>query len=495
MSGELKKLAALAAEGRACPRVHSGKVEKGDIFVLMPPSSPGGKSGLDFVRQALDRGAEWLVASEADAGALPAPGAGTKVITARNTRAALGTLAAAHYHTADFKGRVVGLTGTNGKTTCSYLLEALFKARGERVGVIGTVNRRWPGVERASSLTTPSCLELHEIFAEMRAAGVDSIIMEVSSHALDQERVAGLEFHAALLTNLTQDHLDYHENMESYYQAKARLFKSSAAGGFPKENKIKAAWSDDPYGLRLLAESPGTSGRLISFGFKTVDIPRCNHLMGKITSMSPEGMRLHQEFSGIKWEISSPLTGSFNALNLLAVQSVALGLGMDVEALKALEGFSGVPGRLERVSGGGLDAFVDYAHTPDALEKAINALREAGFKRIITVFGCGGNRDKTKRPLMGKAACSGSDIAVLTSDNPRKEKPEDIIKDVLPGMSGEYYAIAGRREATEKAVSLMKPGDALLVAGKGHEDYQIIGEEKTYYSDQAVLRELLGGKN
>lgn len=500
MSDGLKQLLNMAAEGTARPRVHSGKVEKGDIFVLLPPSSPGGKSGLDFLPDALARGASWLVADKeysAQAAAL-VKGSDAQLVTVQSSRRALGELARAYYHTADFKGRTIGITGTNGKTTCAYLLEALLAAQGEKVGVLGTVNYRWPGVQRVSSLTTPGCLELHEMFKEMREAGVNSVVMETSSHALDQERVAGLDFQAVLLTNLTQDHLDYHPDMESYYKAKARLFNGPDNGGFPKESKFKVANSDDYYGLRILAESATFLGMSISFGLSMVDIPRSKHLLGKIVKISPAGIRMCQVFEGEKWEINSPLVGSFNAMNLLAVQGVGLGLGMDVSSLKALENFAGVPGRLERISGtrGGktLDAFVDYAHTPDALEKAIKALREAGFKRVITVFGCGGNRDKTKRPLMGKAACAGSDIAVLTSDNPRKEDPAEIIKDVLPGMSGEYVSIVDRSEATAHAVSLMKPGDALLVAGKGHEDYQIIGEEKIYYSDQAVLRDLLGVK-
>lgn len=500
MNERLKKLAGLAAQGQTRPRVNSSKVEAGDAFVLLPPSAQGGKSGLDFARDAVQRGASWLVADEADSAKLTdlASGPGVQLITVPNTRAALGELARAHYHTDEYKGRTIGVTGTNGKTTCAYLLESLLAAQGEKVAVIGTVNYRWPGVVRPSALTTPGCLELHEMFKEIREAGVTSTVMEVSSHALDQDRVAGLEFQAALLTNLTQDHLDYHPSMEEYYQAKAKLFKSTAVGGFPKENKMKAANSDDYYGLRILSENAGLGGsrsvKLVSFGLKIMQIPLCEHLLGKIIDISPAGIRMQQEFNGKKWEIHSPLVGTFNALNLLSVQAIGIGLGMDIPALKALENFAGVPGRLERISGRGLDAFVDYAHTPDALEKAIKALREAGFKRVITVFGCGGDRDKTKRPLMGAAACEGSDIAVLTSDNPRTENPEAIMRDVQPGMSGQYFSIADRREATAHAVSLMKAGDALLVAGKGHEDYQVIGTEKIFYSDQFVLRELLGDK-
>lgn len=493
MSEQLNKLAALAAEGKVRPRVHSGKVETGDAFVLLPPSAPGGKSGLDFVQDVLGVGAAWLVADEADAARLPKSSA--QVVVVPDTRAALGTLVRAYYHTRDFKGKMLGLTGTNGKTTCAYLIEALLTAQDERVGVFGTVNYRWPGVVRPSALTTPGCLELHEIFSEMRRDKVDSIIMEVSSHALDQQRVAGLDFDGAILTNLTQDHLDYHGDMENYFRAKARLFLAPEQGGVPVADKVRAVNSEDPFGFRLLEECAGLPGRNIAFGFKKADIKGSTQLLGKILSITPKGIHLLQEFEGRGWELFSPLVGAFNAMNLLAVQALGLGLGMEPEALKALERFTGVPGRLERIANSrGLDAFVDYAHTPDALEKAISALREAGFRRIITIFGCGGNRDRTKRPLMGKAACAYSDLVVLTSDNPRKEAPKTIMADVIPGMSGNYISIVDRREATAEAVKRMRPGDALLIAGKGHEDYQIIGEEKIYYSDQAVLRELLGAK-
>lgn len=495
MNADFMELSNEARNGLVRPRVHSGQVEKGDAFVLLPASTPGGKSGLDFAAEALHRGASYLVCTANDAAKIAVAAQGAKLVIVPNTRAALGELARAWYHSDKFTGRTIGLTGTNGKTTCAYLLEALLSARGEGVAVFGTVNYRWPGTVRPAPLTTPACLELHEMFQAARKAEAANVVMEVSSHSLEQERVAGLDFDAALLTNLTQDHLDYHENMEAYYQAKARLFKGLASGGVAREDKVKVACSDDEYGRRLLSECAGLPGRLISFGLKAQPVPHSEHLAGKVVRISPKGLHLHQEFQGKSWEIFSPLVGGFNALNLLAVQGLALGLGLGIEDLKALESFTGVPGRLERISGGGLDTFVDYAHTPDALEKAIAALRDAGFRRVITVFGCGGNRDRGKRPLMGRAACAGSDVAVLTSDNPRKEDPQAIMDDVLPGMSGEYLSIADRREATARAVELMRPGDALLVAGKGHEDYQIVGEEKLYYSDQAVLRELLGVKS
>ncbi|MDR1242842.1 MAG: UDP-N-acetylmuramoyl-L-alanyl-D-glutamate--2,6-diaminopimelate ligase [Deltaproteobacteria bacterium] len=482
--------------------VHSGKLEEGGVFVALPPHQPGEKGGMDFLADALDKAPSVIVCAQADepeARALIA-----EVNTSRpalcvtpDTRAALGVLAGACYGTAQYRPVLVGVTGTNGKTTSAYLLEALLSANGRKVGVLGTISYRYPGFSLDAPLTTPGCLELHEFFSRMQKAGVDTVVMEVSSHALEQNRVAGLEFSAALLTNVTQDHLDYHQSMENYFAAKARLFTDAV----PKADKIYAVNIDDHYGARLFKscsareKDPRSSGMAFGLrpdGREATDIPAANLLSGEILNAGTTGLHLRQHCAGREWELKSPLVGAFNAMNLLGVQAVALGLGLQVEELAPLQKFSGVPGRLERV--GRADVFVDYAHTPDALVKAIQALRDAGFRRVITVFGCGGNRDRTKRPLMGRAACEYADAAVLTSDNPRQEDPLAIMADVLPGMRGkaEIYQEADRKKATALALNLLKPGDALLVAGKGHENYQIIGTVKNHYSDREVLEELLG---
>jgi UDP-N-acetylmuramoyl-L-alanyl-D-glutamate--2,6-diaminopimelate ligase len=384
----------------------------------------------------------------------------------------------------------VGITGTNGKTTVSYLLEALFTALGRKTGVIGTVSYRWPGHEEEAPLTTPGCLALHALLASMRRAGVEDAIMEVSSHALDQERVAGIGFSCALMTNLTQDHLDYHRDMEEYFASKARLFLPLAEGGIPLDDKIVAANADDAYCRRILAGIPGSIG----FGLAGTPVPGTRHLAGRVLSLAPRGARLGMEFEGRSWELASPLVGAFNVMNLLAAQAVGLGLGLRPEEFSVLSEFTGVPGRLERVPDpSGRNVFVDYAHTPDALVKAISALRDAGFARIVTVFGCGGNRDRSKRPRMGQAVAGLSDVAVLTSDNPRDEDPEAIIADVLPGLAGcpEVIVRPDRRAALADALALLGPDDALLVAGKGHEPYQLIKGVKYPFSDQATLRELM----
>ncbi|MCL1889773.1 MAG: UDP-N-acetylmuramoyl-L-alanyl-D-glutamate--2,6-diaminopimelate ligase [Desulfovibrionaceae bacterium] len=488
------------AQKQTCPRTHSGQVRPGDSFILMPPAQAGGQGGLDYLREALAGGAEYLVYAasqktelEARLEELAGNASRPVLVQVEDCRAALGDLAVACFAAAGPSLGLCGITGTNGKTSCTYMLEHLLGASGHKVGVIGTINYRWPGVRRPSCLTTPGCLELHSMIREMREAGTGTVIMEVSSHALAQKRVAGLSFGGALWTNLTQDHLDFHQDMEEYYQYKAALFLGPEEGGVPARDKARAINGDDAHGRRLLDECAGLPGLTIAYGLGKQS--RKRHLQGEILSLGPEGLRLKHNFHGQVWEIASPLVGRFNAMNLLGVEALALALGMEPEDFGVLENFTGAPGRLERIANRqGLHIFVDYAHTPDALEKALGALRDAGFKRLIAVFGCGGNRDRGKRPLMGRVVSRLAEVAVLTSDNPRLEDPLAIIRDVLPGMDGpaERHIREDRRTATALALELAKPGDAVLVAGKGHEDYMILGEKKIHYSDQETLRELLG---
>lgn len=291
-----------------------------------------------------------------------------------------------------------------------------------------------------------------------------------------------------MFSNLTQDHLDYHHDMETYFKAKAKLFLDG--DGKPFADRVMAIGTDNPWGARLA----GMATEAIGFGL-TASGASGRYLEGKVLSSTTAGLRLHARFEGREWEFTSPLVGNYNAENLLAVQAVALGFGLDPEAFRCFETFCGVPGRLERIlNPQNLDVFVDYAHTPDALINVLNALRGAGFKRIVTVFGCGGNRDRAKRPLMGEAVARLSDVAVLTSDNPRHEEPEAIMADVMPGLSGaaEVFADPDRRRAIEKGLELLHPGDALLIAGKGHESTQQIGDVKHPFSDQQTVREILG---
>lgn len=477
-------------------------VGEGDVFVALPPSVPGerDKSG-NHIRMALERGAWCIVAS-------PKP-VERMDISLRNdrshawlltddVRSQLGTLAAARFGTEQLDMPVIAVTGTNGKTTCAYLLEHLYRSLGIPVGVMGTISYRWPGHIEEAPLTTPDCLTIHRSLAAMHMAGARAAIMEASSHAIDQRRIAGVSFSAVAFTNLTQDHLDYHKTMDGYFQAKRDLF-----AGFPSRAKAMVVNNDDEYGRRLLAEFPQALGTGI--GNPLVNRP---FLLADVQKADTSGLKLHfywqkNRDERLDWQLHSPLVGLHNAHNLLTVCGLALSLGFTPADLQCFSSFMGVPGRLERIPtppadspwlpGAGTGVFVDYAHTPDALVRVLEALRKSRFSRIITVFGCGGDRDRTKRPLMGEAVASRSDIAIVTSDNPRTEDPELIIDDILPGLKDApaMYRESDRRKALELAVSLLRPGDALLVAGKGHENYQIIGTEKQHFSDQEILKELL----
>lgn len=461
--------------------IDSRKAAQGDLFIAVPGVNEDGNS---YIPMAVEKGAQIIVCREETPESRMALETGCRVIYHKDPREALWQLAQARYHTDTCAPKVIGITGTNGKTTTAFLLEHVLSALGYKVGVIGTVSYRWPGHFEKAPLTTPDALCLHGMLHEMSLAGVDYAVMEVSSHSLEQQRVGGIPFIAGIFTNLTQDHLDFHKDMESYFKAKSRLFLECSLN-----DKLCVINSDDDWGKKLLNDC----GNVISFGFSECK-ESTRHMLGKIQSCSTQGLDLQMSFGNQQWNLQSPLIGAFNGANLLGVQALLLGLGMNPSVIKHLSNFSGVSGRMERVQNEkALHVFVDYAHTPDALIKALRALREAGFKKIITVFGCGGNRDKTKRPIMGKAVAEFSDIVVLTSDNPRKEDPQSIINDVIPGLSSakKVYVEIDRHKATALALSLLQADDALLIAGKGHEDYQIIGTTKYPYSDQQTVRELL----
>lgn len=481
--------------------VHSGKISRGDIFVSLPRAVPAGPDGPDYsgaethVLQAVAAGAGRIVCTRPvwdgvrcaiDAVPASSPVGALRVAFVDDARDALGQLAAAYYATDASAVTLLAITGTNGKTTSTYLLEAILRRAGLTPGVIGTVEYRWPGHREESPLTTPGILALHEMVAAMGAAGADAGILEVSSHAIEQNRVAGLRFSGGLFTNLTQDHLDYHGNMEDYFNVKARLFEEN--NPFMTDSPALAANIDDAHGMRLFDANPAVLG----YGLGG---PRGRVVSGEILEQGRDGLHLRMTYSGMSWELASPLVGEFNAYNLLGAQALALALGVETRHMRALADFCGVPGRLERVPNSrDLSVFVDYAHTPDALRKALQALRGAKFSRIITVFGCGGDRDRAKRPLMGRAAAQLSDVAVLTSDNPRTEDPLRIMADVKPGLAGAGKVVeeADRRKAIGLALEELRPGDALLIAGKGHEPYQVIGTTKYPFSDRDVVREYLG---
>lgn len=455
----------------------SRKVASGNLFVAVKGFQ---SDGHQYIKQALDNGASAILISEEQYCSADYPW-----ILVEDSRLALAEISNAFYGHPSEKLKLIGVTGTNGKTTTTNLICNIIEAQGYKTGLIGTIHNRIGDKILEGSRTTPESLELQQMFAQMVEEGIGYAVMEVSSHALELHRVTCCDFDIAVFTNLTQDHLDFHPDMLSYFKAKARLFLD-----VPRQDKALAINADDEWGRRLLELCPSA----LSYGLGNA-LPGQRHLRGDLLSAGTDGCRLRMTLGKEEWELHSPLVGAFNASNLLAVQALALELGLKPEQLAALADFTGVCGRLERVPNPqGLHVFVDYAHTPDALINVLKALRGAGFRRIVAVFGCGGNRDRTKRPLMGQAVARYADVAVLTSDNPRFEDPEAILRDVLPGLADAQETIVevDRRTATARGLALLGPDDALLIAGKGHEDYQIIQGVKHHYSDQEVVRELLG---
>ncbi len=405
-------------------------------------------------------------------------------IEVEDDRKALAQLASVFYGEPCAKMKAVGVTGTNGKTTVTYLLEAILKECGFVPGVIGTVNYRFRDKIIYSSNTTPGPLELQSLLADMLESGVNYAVMEVSSHALDQGRTGLINFSSAIFTNLTQDHLDYHKNLEDYFLSKAKLFCPLCADATAVIN------NDDSYGLRLKQIS---GGRVITYGLESDCDVRALNLKMDITSS-----KFLLQTKNIRENLNIGLIGRHNVYNVLAAISWALVQKLDfAKVKKALENFSLVPGRLERVnSGKGFSVFVDYAHTEDALRNVLNVLRSVAHKRLIVVFGCGGERDKSKRPKMGNVVCEMADYAIITSDNPRSEEPEGIIKDIRSGISKDNFCVIPERlEAIRRALTLAKTGDIVLVAGKGHEDYQILKDKTLHFDDREVVLQCLQSMN
>jgi UDP-N-acetylmuramoyl-L-alanyl-D-glutamate--2,6-diaminopimelate ligase len=397
----------------------------------------------------------------------------------------LAALAAANVGWPAKRLHLTGVTGTNGKTTVTFLLEQLLKAMGKTVGVIGTIDYRGPGLRRPAAHTTPPPVELHAVLAQMVAAGVTHGVLEVSSHAIVQERVYGLRFAEVVFTNLSHEHLDYHGDLENYYEVKQRLFT-----GGEEESVFKVINADDQWGLRLLSEIPPPK---IAFA---IDDPEAEIRAAELV-LGIDGSRFVLECDAGRIPVYLPLIGRHNVYNALAAVAVGLHQGLLPAALPAaLATLAPVPGRLERVDNQrGINVFVDYAHTPDALARVLTTLRACrpAGARMLTVFGCGGDRDRRKRPLMGAVAARLSDMTVVTSDNPRTEKPDAIIAEIIAGISAgnEVKVEVDRRRAIAAVLAQARPGDVVLVAGKGHETYQDIGGRRLPFADRAVIRELL----
>lgn len=463
---------------------NSRNTPRESIFVAVKGSRLDGNK---FIEEAIARGARAVV-FEARGSGLGARGSmlhpsGYKrvsFIRVKNTRLALADLAAEFYGRPSSKIKVAGVTGTNGKTTVTYLIEALLKKAGIESAVVGTINCRFKDKVIPSKNTTPGPIEIQSLLAQALACGIQYAIIEVSSHALHQDRVAGVNFSSAIFTNLTQDHLDYHKTFENYLNCKARLFSDISADAFAVVN------NDSKYAKRLK--------KLTKAGVVTYAIENGSDVMAKNIkpSISRTGFTIVSPYGKI--QISSRLIGRHNIYNILAGAAWALKSGIAPVAIKeAIAGFCCVPGRLERVdTDKGFSVFVDYAHTEDALKNIITALRQITPKRIIVVFGCGGERDKTKRPKMGRVVSELSDYAIITNDNPRSENPLAIIKGIKKGVNRKNFCVIPERlEAIKESLSIALPGDTVLVAGKGHENYQIIKDRILPFDDRLAVKECL----
>ena len=463
----------------------SRRVTEGACFVAVRGLRVDGRR---FIPQAVERGARAIVAEPPD----PLPGRPVGRILVPDSRWALPRLADAYFGHPSRALTVVGITGTNGKTTTSYLVEALLRARGLETGVVGTIHYVIRGAARAASQTTPEALELQGLLAEMVAAGVGGVAMEVSSHALEQRRVDGTAFDVAIFTNLTQDHLDFHGTMARYAEAKGRLFfELLPDGGKPGAAAVLNA--DDPVG----AEWARRLARERRLRVLTCGLGLGHAVRARAFESSMAGIRLDAETPAGVVELRSPLIGEHNVMNLLGAAAAGIALGLGPAAIaRALGTVTAVPGRFERVDAGqDFLVVVDYAHTPDALRRVLETARPLTRGRLGVVFGAGGDRDRAKRPIMGRIAAELADRVWLTSDNPRSEDPRAIIEEisagVVPAPSGGYTEYSDRRAAIRDALGWAGAGDTLVIAGKGHETYQIIGEQALPFDDRLVVREIL----
>jgi UDP-N-acetylmuramoyl-L-alanyl-D-glutamate--2,6-diaminopimelate ligase len=454
----------------------------GDLFIGMPGTRVDGG---EFWPGAIASGAVAALISPAAARKTEEQRGEHCIVVATDPIAASAQLAAAFYGYPAQQMKTIGVTGTNGKTTTTHLIEFLLDRAQLPTALLGTLYARWPGYQQVAAHTTPFAVELQKQLAEAYSAGSKMAVMEVSSHALAQGRVRECRFEVAVFTNLTQDHLDYHRDMEDYFAAKALLFNNDYLQGQAIINL------EDPYGQKLIAQLNSSQVWSYSVNNSQADL-FCSNLNYTPTGVSG---KLHTPVGEMNF--SSPLVGQYNLANLLAAVGTVLHLGLDLpESVEALAEFPGVPGRMEQVKISlhqDISVIVDYAHTPDSLENLLKAARPFIPGEMICVFGCGGDRDRTKRPKMGEIAARLADRVVVTSDNPRTEDPEKILQDILTGIpeTVEPQVIGDRSTAIRTAIVNAKPGDGVLIAGKGHEDYQILGTEKIHFDDREQAREAL----
>jgi UDP-N-acetylmuramoyl-L-alanyl-D-glutamate--2,6-diaminopimelate ligase len=471
------------------------KCENGSMFVAVRGLA---HDGHDFIADAVNRGARYIV-HEKD---IQIP-SGVIAIKVSNSRRALGVLAKNYFGNPSARLCLVGVTGTNGKTTTTYILESILAQAGFKCGVLGTVNYRYNNKTYPAPNTTPESYEMQKILRTMADEGVTHVIAEVSSHAIDLKRVDDCDFDLGVFTNLTHEHLDYHLTMENYFQAKKRFFAEVLSQSKKVHPQKMIINGDDKWGQIILKD--------VALPALTYGVEKNNAVRAVSYELFLSGIKANIDLAGQTISISTPLVGKFNIYNILAAAAAAKALQITSAVIKAgIENLSYVPGRMERIdSSFGFTVLIDYAHKPDALKQVLQNLVEFKKKRIITVFGCGGNRDTGKRPLMGEAATFYSDLTIVTSDNPRLEDPLVIIAEIEKGIDGNkikkadfdhlsehrdthYYAlIPDRRKAIETAIMEAQPEDIVLIAGKGHEDYQIIGTKKISFDDRIVAAQAL----
>lgn len=487
---------------------HSKQVEKGFLFFALRGKEVDGHQ---FIGEAIAKGAEAIVLDEENYFLSRRPlfeQVAPTMILVPNSRQAMARISVNFYEDPSSKMSLIGITGTNGKTTTTYLLESILGVTGSAVGVIGTINYRYRDKMIPAPHTTPESLDLQRILGEMWRAGTTHIIMEVSSHGLDLDRVYGCQFDGAVFTNFTPEHLDYHQTLEQYFGSKKKLFTNYLMQS-SKKKRFAVTNGDDPKGQEVVE---GINLPIFKYGLD----PFCDITADQI-SISLEGLSCQIKTPRGNFPVQSRLMGSFNLYNILAAVAVGIAMEVPFESIKkGIERLKGVPGRFEKVENEkGLHILVDYAHTHDALGKALNGLKEIlknspqSHGKVITVFGCGGDRDRTKRPLMGEVAGTYSDLIILTSDNPRTEDPLAILDEVEQGLKSlslvewsphemdgwrskkGYLKIPDRREAIRMAVRMAHPEDTIFIAGKGHEDYQIIGKKKFPFDDRIEAKKAL----
>lgn len=454
--------------------IDSRHVEAGSLFVALRGARDDGHG---FLAAALAAGAVALVVDAAYAASTALP-VGATVVVVPDTRRALSAFASIFYDEPTHALRVTGVTGTNGKTTTTHAIAALLEAGGIVTGSIGTLGARLREREWALANTTPLALELQALFAEMRDDGARAVAMEVSSHALALDRVADVRFAVAVLTNVTRDHLDFHGSFDAYAATKRTLFERAPRTIFNV---------DDPYGARWAAECAALGRAPVTYGFDEATLrARDVDVRSDGSSFVLDGLRF-----------VTRLPGRFNVSNVLAAIAVAREYDIDdATSARALAEFAGVPGRMEHFAGAGIDVIVDYAHTPDALDAILRAAREGATGALTVVFGCGGDRDRGKRPEMGRIASAHADRVVVTSDNPRGEDPQAIVDEIVAGVAGarNVVAVLDRRAAIANAIASAAVGDVVVVAGKGHETYQIVGTVVNHFDDRAEVRAALAAR-